>query len=272
MPDPLAARQLLRKYGIRARKSLGQNFIIDRRALDDILQAAELSGSEHVVEVGAGLGALTLRLSTAAARVIAIELDDRLMGVLRDVLSGTNNVDVIIGDVLATEINVPRNYHVVANIPYNITSALIRHYLERGDSPSRMVFTVQTEVAQRASAGPGQMSLLALSVQIYGIPEVRGRIPPSSFYPEPDIESAILRIDMHRSPVVAPEWITPIFRLARAGFSQRRKMLRNSLGPVLGKRAEEVLVEARIGVSARAQELSVGDWEALARASENALG
>jgi len=265
VPDPLAARQLLRAYGIRPRKSLGQNFIVDRQALDDILLAAELHGTEAVVEVGAGLGALTRRLSVTAAHVTAIELDPRLLPVLKAVLEGLDNVDIVAGDALTLEIETPADYRVVANIPYTLTSALLRHYLEAEQPPGRLVLTVQSEVAERATAKPGQMSLLALSVQIYGIPEIRGEIPARGFYPKPEVDSSILRIDIHEAPVMETEWIVPVFRLARAGFRQRRKKLRNSLGPVLGKQADETLVAAGIDASARAQELSVEQWEALAR-------
>lgn len=264
MPDPLSARQLLRAYGIRPRKNLGQNFIVDREALDDILLAAELHGSEAIVEVGAGLGALTRRLSVTAAHVTAIEQDPRLLPVLKAVLEGVDNVDVVAGDALKLEIETPAEYQVVANIPYTITSALMRHYLEASQPPNCMVLTVQSEVAERATARPGEMSLLALSVQIYGMPEIRGEIPARAFYPKPEVDSSILRIDIHETPVMEAERIAPVFRLARAGFSQRRKKLRNSLGPVLGKQAGETLAATGIDPSTRAQELSVEEWEALA--------
>jgi len=268
MPDPLAARQLLRAYGIRPQKNLGQNFIVDREALDDIVLAAELHGTEDVVEVGAGLGALTRRLSLTAAQVTAIELDSRLIPILKAVLQGADNVDIVAGDVLSLKLETTPDYRVVANIPYTITSALLRHYLEADQPPNRIVLTVQSEVAERATAGPGQMSLLALSIQIYGEPEIRGRIAARAFYPKPEVDSSILRIDIHSDPVIGVEWIAPVFRLARSGFTQRRKKLRNSLGPVLGKEAGDKLREAGIDPSARAQELSLGEWEGLARVAD----
>jgi 16S rRNA (adenine1518-N6/adenine1519-N6)-dimethyltransferase len=265
VPDPLAARKLLRAYGIHPRRSLGQNFVTDAQALDKILFAAELDDGSFVLEVGTGLGALTRRLSQAAAQVVTIELDQRMVPILEAVLEGIENVKVQVGDVLTLQIETPSEYLVVANIPYTITSALLRYFLEAKQPPSRMVLTVQSEVADRATASPGQMSLLALSVQMYGFPEIRGNIPASSFYPKPEVNSSILRIDMHKSPVLEAEWITPIFRLARAGFSQRRKKLRNSLNPVLGKEAAGILAAAGLDPSARAQELSLSDWEVLAK-------
>ena len=265
MPDPLAARQLLRAYGIRPDKNLGQNFIVDREALDAILLAAELHRTEHVVEVGAGLGALTRRLSDAAAYVTAIELDSRLLPILRAVCKSAANVDIVAGDALALNVETAAVYRVVANIPYTITSALLRHFLEADRPPDRIVLTVQSEVAERAAAEPGQMSLLALSVQLYGQPEIRGTIQATAFYPKPEVESSILRIDIHPTPVIPAEWIAPVFRLARAGFNQRRKKLSNSLGPVLGLSAGEKLRKAGIDPGSRAQELSVFEWEALAR-------
>ena len=268
MPDPLAARQLLRGYGIRPNKNLGQNFIVDQEALNAILLAAELHRTEHVIEVGAGLGALTRRLSGAAAHVTAIELDARLLPILKAVLQGAANVDIVAGDALTLDVETAPVYRVIANIPYTITSALLRHFLEADQPPDRIVLTVQSEVAERAAAGPGQMSLLALSVQIYGEPEIRGRIPAAAFYPKPEVESSILRIDIHPTPVIPAQWIAPVFRLARAGFNQRRKKLSNSLGPVLGKGAGKMLQEAGIDPGGRAQELSIEQWEALARVAK----
>ncbi|MEE9217210.1 MAG: 16S rRNA (adenine(1518)-N(6)/adenine(1519)-N(6))-dimethyltransferase RsmA [Anaerolineales bacterium] len=268
MPDPLAARQLLRAYGIRPHKNLGQNFIVDHEALDAILLAAELHRTEHVVEVGAGLGALTRRLSVAAAHITAIELDSRLIPVLKAVLQGAGNVDIVAGDALSLDVETAPDYQVVANIPYTITSALLRHYLEAERPPDRIVLTVQSEVAERATAQPGQMSMLALSIQIYGEPEIRGRIPATAFYPKPEVESSILRIDIHPTPAIGAEWIDPVFRIARAGFTQRRKKLSNSLGTVFGKQAGEKLKDAGIDPSARAQELSLEEWEALAKVGD----
>ncbi len=272
MTDPLAAKKLLREFGLQPRKDLGQNFIIHRRSLEKIIHSADLSQDQFVLEVGAGLGALTRELAASVSQVVAVELDRRLLPILEAVLDGLQNVRLVVGDVLKLQIEVPSEYQIVANIPYSVTSALIRHFLEAERPPRSMVLTVQSEVAERATAEPGKMSLLALSVQVYGSPEIRGRIPARSFYPEPEVDSAILRIDMHSAPLVDANQIATMFRLARSAFSQRRKKLRNSLAPVLGKSASPVLEAAGIDPSARAQELGVQDWKALAGSAEQFLG
>lgn len=267
MPDPLEARKLLREYGIRPSKKLGQNFIVDAAALDEIVSAAELDGSQEVIEIGAGLGALTLRLAALALQVAAVEVDERLLPILQSVLSDTERVKIVVGDALELDLGSMTsgsNYYVVANIPYSITSALIRRFLEAANQPKRMALTVQAEVAERVVAEPGQMSLLALSVQIYGSPQIWTRIPASSFYPQPEVNSAVIGIDVHEQARVELADIGPLFRLARAGFSQRRKMLKNSLATVLGQIAAATLEQAGIDPTSRAQELGVDEWARLA--------
>lgn len=267
MLNPLDARGLLKSSGIHPRKRYGQNFIVDRTALAEILRAADLSGGDTVVEIGAGLGALTLALADAGAHVMAVEIDHRLLSILERVVADRSRVEVIEGDALKldlSDIALRDTYAVVANIPYSITSALIRRCLEAQPQPTFAVLTVQEAVAERVIADPGQMSLLALSVQIYGVPEIRAHIPARAFYPVPEIDSAVVRIDIHGSPALDPELNPYVFRLARAGFSQRRKMLRNSLAGELVEQTEPLLNAAGINPAARAQELSLTDWSNLA--------
>ncbi len=272
--DPVIdARRLLRKHGLRPRKRLGQHFLTDRSALLQVARAAELDQADRVLEIGAGLGSLTLVLAEQAGWVIAVELDQRLIPILQEVLGGRPQVQLVQGDILQLDLETlmgNRSYSVVANIPYNITSALIRRLTEAGNRPERLVLTVQREVAERAMAEPGAMSLLSLSVQVYGSPSIAGYIPPRAFYPRPAVESAVLRLDRHNRAVMNSQTVSQVFELARAGFAQRRKMLKNALAAGLGLPAEALaqhLERAGIQAKARAQELALDDWVRLAEVS-----
>jgi 16S rRNA (adenine1518-N6/adenine1519-N6)-dimethyltransferase len=269
----MGARRLLDQHGIRPAKSLGQHFLVDQTVLGRIVAAAGLVRDDVVLEVGAGLGALTGHLARSGARVIAVELDDRLMPALRSAVSGAPNVTLVQGDILDLSpgdlVGVSGDgYKVVANLPYYISSAVLRHLLEATPAPHRMIVTVQREVAERIVAHPGNMSLLAVSVQFYGRPRLLFRIKPGSFYPAPQVESAVLRIDRHATPAEADDR-QALFRVARAGFGQRRKQLRNALAAGLGMAADEVaarLSEAGVDPRRRAQALSMDQWASVARA------
>jgi len=266
------ARALLRRFGIRPRKKLGQNFMVDSRALQKVIAAAELTGDETVLEIGAGVGTLTARLADRCVRVVAVEIDERLIPVLEYAFAATANVEIVSGDILEldlTKILEDDPYTVVANIPYYITSALIRRLMESERRPDGLVLTIQKEVAERIVAGPGEMSLLALSVQVYGEPELCGRIPASAFYPQPNVDSAVLRITSYSTPRVPQALIEPLFTLARAGFGQKRKQIHNALTKNLGKPKDVVLDWLRaadVRPEQRAQELSIEHWIALAMA------
>ena len=263
---------LLRRYGIRPSKRLGQHFMLAPGALSKVVEAADLSGDETVLEIGAGVGALTISLAQAAKRVIAVEIDARLMPALNEVVGDLPGVLVIQGNILEQDLEElvgDGPYCVVANIPYNITSMLIRRLLEAPQSPERLVLTVQREVAERIVATPGQMSLMALSVQLYGAARIMARIPAGSFFPQPKVDSAVLRVDLHAEALISFESIPIFFRLARFGFQQKRKQLRNALSSGLGIAAQQVatlLEKAEIPPRARAQELSLDDWARLVEA------
>jgi len=258
--------QILQRYSLRPSKGLGQNFIVDRAALEQVVSAAEINAGDEVLEVGAGLGNLTRLLAQTAKRVVAVELDEKMILVLGDMLGSYQNVDIIHADILEVDLGELFNrpgYLVVANIPYYITSALLRHLLEAHQKPSRLVLTVQKEVAERICAKPGKYSLLALSVQVYGEPRVAARIPAGAFYPVPKVDSAVVRVDIYPQPLIPPEKIDAFFRLAKAGFSQKRKTLRNALAGGMGwgkEKAEEVLQAAGIDPQRRAQTLSIEEW------------
>lgn len=262
---------LLRRFAIRPKKSLGQNFLVDEAALARIVTAADLGPNDTVLEIGPGLGTLTRRLAEAAGRVIAVELDERLIPVLRFTLAPYRNVAIVHGDILdlniaeliAPEGKLSLSYKVVANLPYYITSAVLRHLLEAPLRPSLMVLTVQLEVAQRLTAGPGEMSLLAVSVRVYGQPRLVARIKAGSFYPVPKVDSAVVRVDLYEQPVVPLEELEGFFEVVRAGFSGRRKQLRNALSRGLNRDAQAIalaLRQAGIDPARRAETLSLEEW------------
>ena len=263
------APALLRRFGLHPDKRLGQNFLVDQSALLKIMEIAAISPEDAVLEVGPGLGGLTSLLAAEARRVVAVELDGRLIPILKQVLSPFSNIQLVQGDILALNplalIDAP-SYKVVANIPYYITSALMRHLLEGDRRPTCLVLTVQREVAERICASPGELSLLALSVQVYGQPQVRAHIPAGAFYPPPKIDSAVIRVDILPEPVIPTPLISPFFRLAKAGFSQKRKTLGNALAASLAwpkNKAEGLLLAAGIDPRRRAETLSLVEWGAL---------
>ncbi len=271
-------RQTLRRYGLEPRRELGQHFLVDGRILARIVAAAELSPADTVLEVGAGVGNLTRLLAAEAGWVVAVEVDRRFSPVLESELADRGNVRLVAGDILAmdpSDLMEGRSYKVVANLPYAITSAVLRHLLEARLPPQRMVVTVQREVAERIVARGGRMSLLAVSVQYYGRPQLLFRIKPGAFYPPPEVESAVLRIDPHPEPPVRVGDVSHFFRVVRAGFSQPRKQLGNSLAAGLGispQEAVDALQRAGIDPRLRAERLSLEEWAHLARALvENCL-
>jgi 16S rRNA (adenine1518-N6/adenine1519-N6)-dimethyltransferase len=270
---PLDAASLLKKHGLRASRHLSQNFLQDPHILERIAAAAEIRDTDTVLEIGAGLGSLTRVLSILAQEVVAVELDDKLIPVLQTVLKPYANIRLIHGDILDLalhELGLPPDYIVTANIPYNITSAIIRHLLESERKPRRIVLTVQREVAQRICEMPPRMSLLALSVQVYGNPAITMRIPAGAFYPAPKVDSAVVRIDIYPSPEIAPPKRETFFKLIKAGFSQKRKTLRNALSAGLRippAEAQSLLIQAGIDPGRRAETLSLQEWRKLCESS-----
>ncbi|MEP7136991.1 MAG: 16S rRNA (adenine(1518)-N(6)/adenine(1519)-N(6))-dimethyltransferase RsmA [Chloroflexota bacterium] len=266
---PLNASAVLKRHGLRADKSLGQNFLQDPFALAAIASAAEIQPTDTVLEIGPGLGSLTRYLAASAKQVIAVELDYDLLIPLKAVLAPYKNVRVVHGDILKLspqELVAEKDYIVAANIPYYITSAVIRHLLESDPKPRRIVLTVQKEVAERICAKPGDMSLLALSVQVYGNPRIAARIPANAFFPEPKVDSAVLSVDIYPSPLIKLELLESFFKLIKAGFSQKRKTLRNSLSSGLHVStaiSEELLKKADIDPMRRAETLSIEEWQTL---------
>jgi 16S rRNA (adenine1518-N6/adenine1519-N6)-dimethyltransferase len=277
---PLRVRELLDKYNLRPRKELGQHFLADPHILRKIVEAAELSPEMAVLEIGPGLGTLTRLLARAAGRVVAVELDGAMLGLLREELAYLPNLELVQGDILQLDpvalirgsrspnLQSPPTYIVVANLPYYITSAAIRHLLEAEPPPRRLALTVQREVAERMVARPGNMSLLAVSVQFYGRPRIVAKIPAGAFVPPPKVDSAVVRIDTYGAPPVPVPGAETFFRVVRAGFGQKRKQLKNALAAGLALPSAEVvgaLTRAGVDPHRRAQTLSLEEWASLAR-------
>lgn len=245
-------KEILKKYGIKPSKRLGQNFLIDKGVLEKIIEAAKLSADDIVLEIGPGLGVLTIELAKRVKKVIAIEKDERMCKILRENLKDYKNVEIVNEDILKIsndKIQMPNeiqssNYKLVANLPYYITSPVIKKFLETENKPELMVLMVQKEVAQRITAQPGNMSLLSVAVQFYADAKIIDYVSKKSFYPQPKVDSAIIKIVPKPIPKINTE---KFFNLVRKGFSSKRKMLKNNLG-------------IDIGSKARAQELSIDDW------------
>ena len=270
-------KALLRQSGLKAKKRLGQHFLVDEDVLECILSAAELSHGDIVVEVGPGLGILTKRLAETASEVIAVELDSKLVSMLIKRMGPFPNVRIIHADILKiapqqlledylTTPELGQGYKVVANLPYYITSPILRHFLEAWLKPSLMVIMVQKEVGEAIAANPGKMSLLAVATQFYSKPTVITYVPAKSFYPPPKVDSVVLRLDIHPNPPVEVSDVNGFFDIVNCGFKSRRKQLRNSLAQALGippTQVASLLERAGIEAKRRAETLSLEEWREL---------
>jgi len=267
-------KTLLDSYDILPKKSLGQNFMHDPNALEKIVSTAEAQSTDTVVEVGAGTGALTERLAAAAENVFSIEVDWRLRPLLEERFEDAANVYLVFNDILKTDIAAlvgADDYIVVANAPYYISSAILWHFLEARRQPRRLVMTMQYEVAERVVGAPGAMSLLSIAAQYYGNARIVSRFGPAVFWPRPNIDSAIVRLDTHDKPPIEAPCSQRFFRVVRAGFSMKRKQLKNALAGGLrikSSAARELLRAAEIDPRRRAETLSLAEWARLTRAVE----
>lgn len=270
-------KERLRRLDLRARKGLGQHFLVDEQVLSTIVAAAKLTAEDIVIEVGPGLGILTTELAARAGWVIAIEVDQGLAFALEESLAPFGNVTILNADVLESdsktlikrERGAEAAYKVVANLPYFIAAAVLRHFLEASLKPQSMVVMVQKEVAQAIVAQPGRMGLLSVGVQFYGKPAIVDYVPARSFYPPPKVDSAILRIEVYDRPLVEVGDVTRFFDLVRGGFAAPRKQLHNSLAQGLGispGAAADLLAKAGIDGTRRAESLSIEEWARVYRA------
>ena len=268
-PEPLSIPSILKDYGLKPDKSLGQNFLVDPHYLSMVAETGELSGRDTVLEIGAGIGNLTRYLGCKAGRVVAVEIDQHLLPVLVDLTKQYENIVIVQGNILdfvIEDLIGSQNFVVVANIPYYITSKIIRHLMMSSNKPSRVILTIQEEVAQRVCSTSGKNSLLSLRVQVFGRPVIVSRIPAGAFYPAPKVDSAIVKIDMLAEPMIPANNLEIFFSLARAGFGQKRKNLRNSLSASTGldkKSSTDLLQSIGIDQNRRAESLSLQEWIAI---------
>jgi len=259
-------RNFLYAHHIRPDKAFGQNFLVDHAVLQHIVEAAEIHADDQVLELGAGTGVLTRELAKYARRVVAVELEREMLSLLIKTMRNFTNVEIMERNLLyvdPTEIFGSDPYKLVANLPYSITAPTFRHFLESVNPPRLFVVMVQYEVAQRIVAGPGDLSLLGISVQFYGEPKIIVRVPARAFYPAPKVDSAVLRIDLKDEVPLTPRQRDSFFRMVQAGFSERRKQLHNSLAHGFHRKNADVqpwLLAANIDPSRRAETLSIEDW------------
>jgi 16S rRNA (adenine1518-N6/adenine1519-N6)-dimethyltransferase len=288
-------KNILNQHQIKPKKSLGQNFLIDRNIVDKIIKAADLSKDNLVIEVGAGLGVLTVPIAKRSAGIIAYEIDKRLVPILEQTVSKCDNVEIRQHDVLSKIKNQKSNvkntnqmskilkerkyssidyklqatsYKLIGNFPYYISSRILRYFLSAENKPESIVAVMQREVAERICAQPPNMSLLSVGVQFYGEPQIIAKISKNSFWPVPNVDSALVRIDTAGrepgSPRPAVE--KQFFTFVKAGFANKRKILINNLCQRLGldkKQWERIFRQVGLKSTVRAQELSVGEWKVL---------
>lgn len=275
-------KTLLISKNLWAKKSLGQNFLVDQKALDAIVAAADLSKEDHVVEVGPGTGFLTEQLIQKAGQVTSIELDKDMVEILREQFSFSENLKIVNEDVLklpvdTLDFSTPvemkdrvstgnlNPYKVVANIPYYITSPVIKHFLQSSHRPALMVLLVQKEVAEKVCSIKGR-SFMTMETAVFGKASYVDTIPASSFYPAPKVDSAILKIEIYDEPLVLQDQLRDFLRIVKFGYSQKRKKLTNALGAGLHKKpAEMVPVLEQVGIDpgVRAEDLEIEDWKRL---------
>jgi 16S rRNA (adenine1518-N6/adenine1519-N6)-dimethyltransferase len=272
-PSEVAA--LLRRHGLRPRKRWGQNFLIDRNTLENVLRAAELAPEDSVLEIGPGLGTLTRELAARCRRVIAVEIDPLLVGILRsETLADAANVELVHGDALALDLSAllrEGSWKVAANIPYYITTPLIERLLSVKERLERIVLMVQREVAARLTAAPGSADYSSLSVfvQYHTEPQITARVSRGAFLPPPDVDSAIVRLRVRREPPVTVQDEAFLLQVVRASFQQRRKTLLNALTtlPDVSKEAAGMALErAGIDPARRGETLSLPEFARLADA------
>lgn len=263
---PETLKQKLQKYGISPNKVLGQNFLIDKKAVDLLIESAEIKKDDVVVEVGPGTGVITEELTKHAGEIFAIEKDPKMVALLKDEFKNKNNIRIIEEDILEFSISsfqFPKNtrYKVVGNPPYYLTARLFRYFLEETENtPSTVALIIQKEVAEKIASKPPKMNLLAVSVQLYGRAKVIKKVPRNSFWPQPEVDSAILVISDIKKPGVDEK---DLFRMVRAGFSNPRKQLANNLSSHLNIKKDETekrLLSLNIDPKRRAETLTIQDW------------
>lgn len=263
-------KQILHSLRADPKKSLGQNFLFDENVLGRIVQAGDVQAGDEILEIGPGLGHLTKQLLKTGVPITAVELDQRFISHLTDELAGYTNFNLVQADILNVNPDdyFRRPYKVIANVPYYITGAILRHLLSAQIKPQIIVVTIQKEVAERISAKPPNMSLLSATTQFYGEPKLVSVLKAGAFWPRPDVDSAIIRIDLHEKRPLSLGDETSFMRLLKAGFSQKRKQLKNNLKQlgIKGEALTAVFQQANIDPTRRAQTLSLAEWTAIFKA------
>lgn len=267
---PADVASLLRDHGIRSSRALGQHFLADPNTARRIARLAEISPGDRVLEIGPGLGSLTLALAETGARVHALEIDRHLVPVLEEVLRDAHDVTVEHADALTWDYAGLRDgpWACVSNLPYNVATPVVMRVLEEAPSVTRMLVMVQHEVGARLAATPGTKAYGAVSLKVayHAVARIVGTVPPTVFMPRPKVDSALVALERRATPPVEVPSPARMFELVNAGFAHRRKMLRRALAPTLGDRTERVLVAAGIAPTARGEELDLDAWAAVARA------
>jgi 16S rRNA (adenine1518-N6/adenine1519-N6)-dimethyltransferase len=270
---PASIADLLDRHGLRPSRALGQHYLADPNTARRIVRLAGVQPGDSVLEIGPGVGSLTLALAEAGARVTALELDRHVLPALEEVVVDAPEVRVVQGDALEVDLadlldSGPR-WSVVANLPYNVATPIVVRLLESEPRVSSLLVMVQREVGERLAASPRTKAYGAVSVKVayFAAAHVQGVVSPNVFYPPPKVDSALVRLERHATPPVAVPSTDDLFALVRAGFSQRRKMLRRALQPVLQDATTATLERAGVSPTARAEQLDLAAWAAVARAA-----
>lgn len=264
LTDPHFIKDMFRHYQMKPKDYMGQNFLVDEIALDQIVDAGEIKKTDLVVEIGPGLGVLTQQLAKHAKQLISIEKDTTLIDILKFNMTDHKNFTLYNKDVLGFNFSeeIKGSYKVISNIPYYLTSHLFKYFLAQKNKPERMVFLVQKEVGLRVAAKAGELSVLGVSVQLYSDPEVMAHVPKQSFWPSPKVDSVILRIKPKvKYPEVTDEKL--FFRIVKVAFAAKRKQLHNNFSNGLSMPMDTVnawLAQNKIDPKTRAQDLSMDDW------------
>lgn len=274
--SPVVVKEIIEKHGFKFSKSLGQNFLIDGNIIDRIIERADIEGNDGIIEIGPGIGTLTQKLCEKAKKVVAIELDSNLIPILEETLGAYNNVEIIHGDVLKVDLKhiieeklASEKVKVVANLPYYITTPIIMKLLEENLSIDKIVVMVQKEVALRMKAAPGNKDYGALSVavQYYSKPEIIVDVPKNVFMPRPNVDSAVIMLDVYKEPAIKVENEKIFFNIVKAAFGKRRKTLLNALASSIDlkkERIEEILKECGIDPMRRGETLTIKEFALVA--------